>query len=95
MIEQMAEHFPEGINYTKPEGGMFVWVTLPEGISSIDLVEMAIKQNVAFVPGSPFYTNEGAGDNTFRLKFSNSDFKQIEEGIKRLAGCLNLLTENN
>jgi 2-aminoadipate transaminase len=95
MVEMMAEHFPEGIEYTQPEGGMFVWITLPEGISSMDLLDLAIKKNVAFVPGSPFYTEDGIGNNTLRLNFSNSDFEQIEEGIKRLAGCLERLTANN
>jgi 2-aminoadipate transaminase len=94
MVDMMAEHFPNGVKYTKPEGGMFVWVTLPDEISSMDLFDLAIKKNVAFVPGSPFYTEDGIGNNTLRLNFSNSDFEQIEEGIKRLAECLKRLTEN-
>ena len=94
MVNMMAEHFPEEICYTKPEGGMFVWVTLPDGISSMDLFELAIKENVAFVPGIPFYTEDGLGENTLRLNFSNSDFEQIKEGIKRLAVCLNKLNGN-
>ncbi|WP_319507255.1 PLP-dependent aminotransferase family protein [uncultured Methanolobus sp.] len=94
MVDMMAEHFPQEIGYTKPEGGMFVWVTLPDGISSMDLFDHAIKENVAFVPGSPFYTEDGIGNNTLRLNFSNSDFKQIEEGIKRLAVCLERLAGN-
>lgn len=94
MVELMAKHFPEEIEYTKPEGGMFVWVTLPASISSMDLFDLAIKENVAFVPGSPFYTEDGSGNNTLRLNFSNSDFEQIEEGIIRLAGCLEKLTAN-
>ncbi|MDW7733190.1 MAG: PLP-dependent aminotransferase family protein [Methanolobus sp.] len=92
MVGLMTEHFPDTIKYTTPEGGMFVWVTLPDGISSMDLFDLAIKENVAFVPGSPFYTEDGIGNNTLRLNFSNSDFVQIEEGIKRLAGCLERLT---
>ena len=92
MVDMMARYFPEGISYTKPEGGMFVWVTLPEGVSSMDLFDLAIKENVAFVPGSPFYTTEGAGDNTLRLNFSNSDPDEIEEGIRRLAVCMEKLT---
>ncbi|WP_406657226.1 PLP-dependent aminotransferase family protein [Methanolobus sp. ZRKC2] len=94
MVKMMDEHFPDEIEYTQPEGGMFIWVTLPEGISSIDLFDLAVKENVAFVPGSPFYTEDRIGDNTFRLNFSNSDFEQIEEGIKKLAGCLERLTAN-
>ena len=86
MVSMIAEYFPEEIKikYTKPEGGMFLWITLPEGISSLELVDLAIKENVAFVPGNAFYV-DGGGNNTFRLNFSNSDEEKIEEGIKRLA----------
>jgi 2-aminoadipate transaminase len=84
MVSMIAEYFPEEIKYTKPEGGMFLWITLPEGISSSDLVDLAIKENVAFVPGNAFYV-DGGGNNTLRLNFSNSDEEKIEEGIKRLA----------
>jgi len=91
MIDMMAKYFPEEIKYTNPEGGMFLWVTLPERVSSLDLFELAIKENVAFVPGNPFYTDDGSGNNTLRLNFSNSDDLQIEEGIKRLMRCLERL----
>lgn len=84
MVSSIEEHFPEEIKYTKPEGGMFLWITLPARISSLDLFNRAIKENVAFVPGSPFYVGAG-GENTLRLNFSNSDEERIEEGIKRLA----------
>ncbi|CAG0993966.1 MAG: hypothetical protein OIN86_11080 [Candidatus Methanoperedens sp.] len=66
------------------EGGIFLWITLPETISSIDIFNRAIKENVAFVPGSPFYVGAG-GENTLRLNFLNSNEERIEEGIKRLA----------
>ncbi len=95
MIDMMTEYFPEDVKFTKPEGGMFLWVTLPEMVSSLDLFELAVKENVAFVPGNPFYTDDGGRNNTLRLNFSNSDEEQIEEGIKRLAGCLERLLENN
>lgn len=91
MVNMMAAHFPEGVSYTRPEGGMFVWVTLPEAVSSLDLFDLAIEENVAFVPGNPFYTDDASGSNTLRLNFSNSDYGQIEEGIKRLAVCLEKL----
>ena len=87
MVSMISEHFPEEIEFTKPEGGMFLWITLPEKISSLDLFEHAIKENVAFVPGNPFYVN-GGGNNTLRLNFSNSDEEQIEIGIKRLANII-------
>jgi 2-aminoadipate transaminase len=61
MIDMMTEYFPEEVKYTKPEGGMFLWVTLPESASSMDLFDLAVKENVAFVPGNPFYTDDGRG----------------------------------
>ena len=80
MVSLIEEQFPEG--------GMFLWITLPENLSSMELFNQAIKENVAFVPGSPFYVG-GGGENTLRLNFSNSDKEKIEEGIKRLAGIIN------
>jgi 2-aminoadipate transaminase len=62
---------------------MFLWATMPEGCSSMELLDMAIRDKVAFVPGRPFYV-DGSGENTLRLNFSNSDEARIEEGIKRL-----------
>jgi 2-aminoadipate transaminase len=87
MVSLIEEQFPEEIKCTKPEGGMFLWVTLPENLSSMELFNRAIKENVAFVPGSPFYVG-GGGENTLRLNFSNSDRERIETGIKRLAGII-------
>ena len=84
MVSMIEEYFPEEIKCTKPEGGMFLWVTLPENISSLRLLKLATKENVAFVPGKAFYV-DGGGDNTLRLNFSNSDEEKIEVGIKRLA----------
>lgn len=87
MVSMIEKHFLEGVKYTKPEGGMFLWVTLPEGLSSMDLFDIAIKENVAFVPGKAFFT-DGSGDNTLRLNFSNSNEEKIEEGIKRLGNAI-------
>ncbi len=94
MIDMMTEYFPKEVKYTKPEGGMFLWVTLPERVSSMDLFELAVKENVAFVPGNPFYIDDGSRNNTLRLNFSNSDEEQIEDGIKRMARCSERLLEN-
>ncbi|MGZ7044016.1 MAG: aminotransferase-like domain-containing protein [Methanobacterium sp.] len=93
MISMIEEYFPENVKYTKPEGGMFLWVTLPEELSSMDLFELAIKENVAFVPGKAFFT-DGSGDNTLRLNFSNSDEEKIKEGIKRLGKAIYKLVKN-
>ncbi|MHC4168575.1 MAG: aminotransferase-like domain-containing protein [Planctomycetota bacterium] len=84
MVSSIEKHFPEEVEFTRPEGGMFLWVTLPEGVSSLRLFDLAGGENVAFVPGSAFYVDDG-GKNTLRLNFSNSNGDEIEEGIKRLA----------
>ncbi len=90
MVSAIERHFPDGVRHTKPEGGMFLWVTLPKGISSMELFDRAIKDNVAFVPGQTFFI-DGSGANTLRLNYSSSNEAQIEEGIKRLANALNML----
>jgi len=94
MVSMIEKHFPEEIECTKPEGGMFLWATLPENLSSLHLFKLAAEENVAFVPGKAFYV-DGGGDNTLRLNFSNSDEEKIEEGIKRLAKVIKkMLAEN-
>jgi 2-aminoadipate transaminase len=87
MISAMAKYFPPEVKYTKPDGGMFLWVTLPEHLSSRVLLPLALKENVAFVPGDPFFS-DGTGQNTMRLNFTNSSEERIEEGIKRLANVM-------
>ncbi|OCL26524.1 aspartate aminotransferase [Orenia metallireducens] len=84
MVNSIKEYFPPEISFTEPEGGMFLWITLPKELSSLELFDMAIKEKVAFVPGSPFYVN-GQGKNTLRLNYSNVAEEKIEEGIKSLA----------
>ncbi|MCI8469626.1 MAG: PLP-dependent aminotransferase family protein [Eggerthellaceae bacterium] len=83
MVEAMEEFFPEGVAFTKPEGGMFLWVTLPEGVSTMALFDKALARNVAFVPGDPFYAEPGER-NTMRLNFTNADEDTIRDGIRRL-----------
>jgi 2-aminoadipate transaminase len=87
MVEAMEKYFPDDVSFTRPEGGMFLWVTLPEGKSSMKLFDEAIKQNVAFVPGPAFHFN-GEGDNSFRLNYSNSNPELIKQGIQRLASVM-------
>ncbi|MFR1168081.1 MAG: aminotransferase class I/II-fold pyridoxal phosphate-dependent enzyme [Adlercreutzia equolifaciens] len=72
MTDAMAECFPAEVSFTKPEGGMFLWATLPEGINTMDLFPKALERNVAFVPGEPFYAEPGAR-STMRLNFTNAD----------------------
>ncbi|UTF49895.1 PLP-dependent aminotransferase family protein [Desulfomicrobium sp. ZS1] len=88
MVKTLEREAPEGVTFTRPEGGMFSWVTLPEGKGScMDLFNLAIAQKVAFVPGMPFYT-DGGGQNTLRLNFSNASEQTIDEGITRLCRCM-------
>lgn len=84
MMDAMEEHFPQTIKWTHPEGGLFLWATLPEGIDSAKLMVEALKENVAYVPGGSFHPL-GGGDNTMRLNFSFSNPQTINEGIGRLA----------
>jgi 2-aminoadipate transaminase len=87
MLRAMGEHFPLGVRWTHPEGGLFLWVTLPKHIDAAEVLKAAIEQKVAFVPGAPFHSN-GGGTNTLRLNFSNATPGQITEGIARLGKVL-------
>jgi 2-aminoadipate transaminase len=83
MIKAMREYFPDSVKWTEPEGGLFLWVELPQGVSATALLSEALKQKVAYVIGKPFYPYEDK-DNTLRLNFSNASPDMIIEGIKRL-----------
>ena len=83
MISAMEKHFPEGHICHKPKGGMFAWVTLPEGIDTETMFLDAIKKKVAYVHGKAFHVN-GGGERSMRLNFSYSTDEQIEEGMERL-----------
>ena len=80
-------HFPAGTTHTVPEGGLFVWAELPEGISALEALNLAIEQNVAFVPGTHFYP-DGGHDSTLRLNFSMAEIPQIREGMERLGNVI-------
>ena len=84
MLEAMEKYMPEEVFWTKPEGGLFLWVHLPEGTNSTELLKFAIKSKVAYVPGNGFFPNPG-GENTLRMNFSNACEEKIREGVKRLA----------
>jgi 2-aminoadipate transaminase len=83
MLESLEKYFPEGTSWTKPNGGFFVFVTLPEDIDADEMLSEAIKEKVAYVSGSSFYA-DGKGKNTMRLSFCYPSKGDIEEGIKRL-----------
>jgi 2-aminoadipate transaminase len=88
MLNALAEHFPPEVSWTRPKGGLFLWVTLPQGMDCQKLFEAALKENVAFVPGDSFFAHNGhtgEGKRHFRLNFSNAQPEQIQEGIRRLA----------
>ncbi len=87
MLAALSRYFPEGVQWTRPHGGLFLWVTLPEGMDTTALLPAAIEKRVAYVPGDAFFPT-GHGSNTFRLNFSNAQPAQIEEGIKRLGELL-------
>jgi 2-aminoadipate transaminase len=84
MVRWAGDLFPRDVSCTAPEGGMFAWMTLPRGVSALDLFDKAMEQHVAFVPGQAFFA-DGAGENTLRLNYTNADEAMIEEGMKRLA----------
>ena len=91
MLDAMKEHFPAGVTWTQPEGGMFIWVTLPQQVDAMKLLEQSLAARVAFVPGAPFYANDPAS-NTLRLSFVTVPPERIREGIavlgKLIAGML-------
>lgn len=90
MRNSILRHFPKEVSSTNPEGGMFLWVTLPRQNSSLDLFELALKDKVVFVPGDPFYINQ-SHLNTLRLNYSCADIETIETGIIRLANAIKTL----
>jgi 2-aminoadipate transaminase len=91
MITSIEKNFPEDVHFTRPRGGMFLWVTLPQGSNTLELLKEAVNRGVAYVPGEPFYAN-GGGLNTLRLSYSIATAEQVEKGMASLG---ELLRENN
>ena len=87
MVEEIKKHFPKGVKWTMPRGGMFLWVTLPKHIDTRFMFQKAIAKKIAYVVGDAFYP-EGKNYNSMRLNFSYSDDKTIREGIRRLADVI-------
>ena len=87
MLAAMERFFPDGTTWTRPQGGLFLWVRLPEGVDCEDLVKEAIEQKVAFVPGTAFYA-DGRGHDSLRLTFATCSVDSIDEGIKRLGKAI-------
>lgn len=87
MLTALETYMPEGVSWTRPSGGLFLWLTLPERMNTIELLGVALEDNVAFVPGTSFFAN-GGGTNTMRLNFSHSAPERITEGVRRLAEAI-------
>ncbi len=87
MVAAMEREFPDTVSFTRPQGGLFAWVTLPEKISARDLLVHCLEKNVAFVPGGAFFPNTNR-ENTMRLNFSNMPEERINDGIARIAAVL-------
>ena len=84
MLLALQDYFPPEVSWTHPQGGLFLWVTMPAGIDSRKLLDTALRQNVAFVPGEAFYPGGDTGSH-MRLNFSNAQPEMIREGIRRLS----------
>jgi len=87
MLTALDDHFPKSAQWTRPEGGMFIWVTLPKNVDATELLGRAVQRQVAFVPGAPFYALQPQ-TNTLRLSFATVSESKIKEGIRRLADIL-------
>ncbi|MDR0420680.1 MAG: PLP-dependent aminotransferase family protein, partial [Prevotellaceae bacterium] len=90
MIAAFEKYMPEGVKWTRPEGGLFLFITLPEYMDAKDLFDIAIKENVAFVLGNAFFC-DGSGKNTMRINFSYMSEEMNTEGVKRLATAIRKL----
>lgn len=90
MLECLKQHMPASVSYTNPNGGMFIWITLPKHLSAYSLLEFAAKEKIVFVPGDVFYTDVKV-NNALRLNFSNSNEEDIERGIMTLGKILKKL----
>ncbi|MGH2388956.1 MAG: PLP-dependent aminotransferase family protein [Chloroflexota bacterium] len=87
MLDALSRHLPDEATWTRPDGGLFVWVTLPLGVDSVALLREAVAHKVAFVPGGAFFA-DGAGANTLRLSYSHASPALIEEGVRRLGAAV-------
>ena len=89
-VDSIERFFPDNIKYTKPEGGLFLWVELDRKVNTTKLLEKCLEQDVAFVPGDSFYPNSGK-TNTMRINFSNTQEEKIVEGIRRIGNVIRAL----
>lgn len=94
MFRALEKYFPKSFVWTKPEGGMFIWITGPKNLDTVKLYWKAIENNVAFVPGTYFFTKRGTGKNTLRLNFTNVSEEKIDIAVKKLAETIKKTYEN-
>src|SRR5690606_2829129 len=94
MLDAMTEHVPETASWTRPEGGMFIWVKLPQNVDAQELLAKAIDRHAAFVPGAPFYVNDDFQRNTMRLSFVTVSEERIRQGIAILGQLIREASEN-
>jgi 2-aminoadipate transaminase len=87
MLEGLAREMPQGMRWTQPHGGMFVWATLPEGLRAVEVFERAIARQVAFVPGEPFHAR-GGGERNMRLSYATASPEAMREGLRRLGEAI-------
>jgi 2-aminoadipate transaminase len=88
MVSAMKKFLPPGVEWARPQGGLFLWVRLPEGVDCMSLLRAALEEKIAFIPGSAFYPDGASGRNTLRLTFSAATPAMIEEGIERLGNAI-------
>ncbi len=86
-LQSIEKYFPPSVTFTRPQGGLFAWVTLPEHINARELLVKCLEKNVAFVPGGSFFPG-GGHENTFRINFSCMPEDKIVEGIRRIGESL-------
>ena len=87
MLELLEKYMPSGVTWTRPEGGLFLFLTMPEGFDAVKFYDVALDAGVAYVAGE-FFHPDGSGRNTMRMNFSFMDEKRIAEGVRLLAGLL-------
>ncbi len=88
ILNELEQNMPDGFTWSKPDGGMFIWIEGPEGFDANAAYKKGIERKVAFVPGKPFFVDESKGTNTMRLNFTNVNEEQIREGVKRISDVL-------
>jgi 2-aminoadipate transaminase len=88
ILSALAKNMPAGFRWSKPEGGMFIWVEGPKGLDTGELYREAVENKVAYVPGEYFFTEPGMGKETMRLNYTNSDVETLGRAVRILAGVI-------